>query len=382
MTRDIAIVGIGETPPMRRSGRTVRAMVVDAVMAALGDAGISPKEVDGLVTDAVIMPTEVPFDYLAGQLGASNCFAASASLGGAGIVCAPQLAQHAIASGLAKVVVGYFGVDWGTRAGGPYAFHDLYPAKQAFEKPYGFNAQPIYFALWARRYMHEYGLTERQLGALAVSQRQHAVLNGGGQIREPLTLEQYVDSRMIAEPLRVADCCLITDGAGAFVMTAMDRARDCPKRPVRVLGTGFASAPVTGDSVFTQGGSLTAMPGAAEAARRAFASAHLDPKDVDFAEIYDCFSISCLLQLEDIGLCPKGEAGRFIEDGGIAPGGSLPANTHGGFLAYSYRLGIEHLTEAVRQLRHEANAAQVPDAEVGLVTGLSMPDFGVLLLGR
>jgi acetyl-CoA acetyltransferase len=187
---------------------------------------------------------------------------------------------------------------------------------------------------------------------------------------------------MIAEPLRVADCCLITDGAGAFVMTAMDRARDCPKRPIRVLGTGFASAPVTGDSAFTQGASLTAMPGAAEAARRAFASAHLHPKDVDFAEIYDCFSISCLLQLEDIGLCPKGEAGRFIEDGGIAPGGSLPVNTHGGFLAYSYRLGIEHLTEAVRQLRHEANGTRVPDAEVGLVTGLSMPDFGVLLLGR
>lgn len=147
-------------------------MVVDAVMAALADAGISPKEVDGLVTDAVIMPTQVPFDYLAGQLGASNCFAASASLGGAGIACAPMLAQHAIASGLAKVVVGYFGVDWGTRAGGPYAFHDLYPAKQAFEKPCGFNAQPIYFALWAQRYMHEYGLTERQLGALAVSHRQ------------------------------------------------------------------------------------------------------------------------------------------------------------------------------------------------------------------
>lgn len=150
---------------------------------------------------------------------------------------------------------------------------------------------------------------------------------------------------MIAEPLRAADCCLIADGAGAFVMTAMDHARDCSKRPVRVLGTGFASAPVTGDSVFTQGSCLTAMPGAAEAARRAFASARLGPKDVDFAEIYDCFSISCLLQLEDTGLCRKGEAGCFIQDGGIAPGGPLPVNTHGGFLAYSYRLGIEHVTE-------------------------------------
>jgi hypothetical protein len=192
--------------------------------------------------------------------------------------------------------------------------------------------------------MHDYGLTERQLGALAVSHRQHALLNGRSQLRDSLTLEQYLNSRMIADPFRAADCCLITDGAGAFVMTAMDRARDCSKRPVRVPGTGFASAPVTGDSVFTQGSCLTAMPGAAEAARRAFASARIDPKDVDFAEIYDSFSTSCLLQLEDIGLCRKGEAAPFIEEGGIAPGGALPVNTHGGFLAHSYRLGIEHVT--------------------------------------
>ncbi|MBN8902439.1 MAG: thiolase family protein, partial [Rhodospirillales bacterium] len=115
---------------------------------------------------------------------------------------------------------------------------------------------------------------------------------------------------------------------------------------------------------------------------QAFALAGIGPKDVDFAEIYDCFSISCLLQIEDMGLCPKREAGAFIEDGNIARGGALPVNTHGGFLAHSYRLGIEHVIEAVRQLRHEAGAAQVPDAEIGLVSGLSMPDFGVLLLGR
>ncbi|HQT11760.1 thiolase family protein [Reyranella sp.] len=232
MTRVIAIVGIGETPPVRRSGRSLRAMVVDAVLAALDGAGISPKEIDGLVTDAVIMPTEAPYDYLAAQPGASNCFAASGAMGSAGIVCAPQLAQHATASGLANVVVCYFGVDWGAHTEGPYAFHDLYPAKQVFEKPYGFNAQPIYFALWARRYMHDYGLTERQLGALAVSHRQHTLLNDRGQLRDSLTLEQYLNSRMIADPLRAAECCLITDGAGAFVMTAMDRARDCSMRPV------------------------------------------------------------------------------------------------------------------------------------------------------
>jgi acetyl-CoA acetyltransferase len=382
MAAGIAIVGVAETPPLRRSDRNIRAMVTEAVLGALDDAGISPREVDGLVTDSLIMPPDVPSDWLAGQLGASNRFAGAASLGGAGIMCGPMLAEQAIASGRAKVVVGYFGVDWGSRAGGPYAFHDLYPAKHVFEKPYGFNAQPIYFGLWARRYMHEYGLTERQLGSLVIAHRQHAILNGRSQLERPLTYEEYLASRMIADPLRAADCCLITDGAGAFVMTSQDRARDCRKRPVRVLGTGFASAPVTGDAAFTQDSPLTVIPGAAQAARQAFALARISPKEVDFAEIYDCFSISCLLQIEDMGLCPKGEAGAFIEDGNIAPGGALPVNTHGGFLAHSYRLGIEHVIEAVRQLRHEAGAAQVPDAEIGLVSGLSMPDFGVLLLGR
>ena len=382
MAAGIAIVGVAETPPLRRSDSNIRAMVTEAVLGALDDAGIAPREVDGFVTDSLIMPPDAPSDWLAGQLGATNCFSGAASLGGAGIMCGPMLAEQAIASGRAKVVVGYFGVDWGSRAGGPYAFHDLYPAKQAFEKPYGFNAQPIYFALWARRYMHEYGLTERQLGALVIAHRQHAILNGHSQLSRPLTHEEYLASRMIAEPLRAADCCLITDGAGAFVMTSRERARDCRKPPVRVLGAGFASAPVTGDSAFTQESPLTVIPGAALAARQAFALAGIGPKDVDFAEIYDCFSISCLLQIEDMGLCPKGEAGAFIEDGNIAPGGALPVNTHGGFLAHSYRLGIEHVIEAVRQLRHEAGAAQVPDAEIGLVSGLSMPDFGVLVLGR
>lgn len=382
MASEIAIVGIAETPPVRRSECDIRAMVIEAVLAALHDAGIPPREVDGLVTDTLITPPKVPFDYLAGQLGASTRFEGAASLGGAGIMCGPMLAEQAIASGRASVVVGYFGVDWGSRAGGPYAFHDLYPAKLAFEKPYGFNAQPVYFGLWARRYMHQYGLTERQLGALVIAHRQHAILNGHSQLERPITHEDYLASRMISAPLRAADCCLITDGAGAYVMTSRERARDCRRHPVRVLGTGFASATVTGDSTFTQESPLTAIPGAAEAARQAFAAARIGPKDVDFAELYDCFSISCLMQIEDMGLCPKGEAGAFIEDGNIAPGGALPVNTHGGFLAHSYRLGIEHVIEAVRQLRHEAGAAQVPNAEIGLVSGLSMPDFGALVLGR
>ena len=378
----IAIVGVGETPPVRRSEKDVRALTIDAVLAALDDAGLEPSDVDGIVTDTVVMPTSVPRDYVAGQLGISLRYDAAISYGGASIVAAPMLAAQAIASGRATTVLVYFGVDWGTRASGPYGFHDIYPAKLEYEKPYGFNAQPIYFGLWARRYMHEYGLTSRQLGALCVTQREHALLKGGGQIPKTLTLNDYEDAPMISDPLRVPDCCLISDGAGAYVMTSLERARDLAKPPVQVIGTGFASVPTTGDSVFTQGSDLMTIPGAEQAALQALGEAGIGHRDVNFLETYDCFSISCLLQIEDMGFCPKGEVGAFVEEGHVRIGGALPVNTHGGLLSYSYRLGIEHVTEAVRQLRGEAGGNQVESAEVGVVSGLSIPDYGVLALAR
>ena len=304
------------------------------------------------------------------------------SYGGAGSACAPQLAQLAISSGLAKVVVYYFGVDWGTRASGPYGFHDLYAGKMAFEKPYGFNAQPAYFALWARRYMHEYGLTERDLATIAVTQRASALLNPRSQATKPMSYDDYFGARMVSDPLRVPDCCLITDGAGAFVMTSLERARDLPKPPVRVLGTGFGSEPVNGDDAFTQPGGMMRLPGAKVAAERALRQAGLTHADIDFAELYDCFTMSCLLQIEEIGFCERGEAAAFIREKGMGIDGGLPINTHGGLLSHSYLLGVEHVIEAVRQLRGDSGKAQVKDARVGLVGGLSNPDYGVLLLGK
>lgn len=382
MKPNVAIVGVGETRPVRRSDKDIRALVVEAVLSALDDAGISPHEVDGFISDGMIMPTTVPHDYVAAQLGATSRFDAAISLSGAGMVNAPLQAAFAIQSGLANVIVAYFGVDWGTRPGGPYGFHSIYPAKVAFEKPYGFDAQPTYFALWARRYMREYGLTEEQLGAVAVQHRKHALLNGKGQMTKPMSLDDYFASSLLAEPLRIADCCLITDGACAFVMTSPDRARDFKKKPVNVLGTGFASEPISGEAIFTQKPSLTTIPGAQAASEAALKMANIDITDVDFAEIYDCFTISLLLQFEDMGFCKKGEAGTFFEEGRAAIDGDLPVNTHGGLLSYSYRLGVEHIVEAVRQLRGEAGNAQVADAEIGLVSGLSLPDYGVLILGK
>jgi len=381
LATNTVITGIAESPPMRKSQQDLKGMVVDAVLAALADAGIAPGEVDGIVTDGGVMPHTVSHDYVGAQLGLTRYFDASISNAGTGIVCAPMLADMAIRSGQAKVVVSYFGVDWGTRPDGPYGFHDTYPAKHFFERPHGFHGQPAYFALWARRYMHEFGLTEQQLGAMAVNQRENALKTGRSQSTKPLTMGGYLDSRMVADPLRVPDCCLISDGAAAFVMTSAERAADCPRPPVRVLGVGYASSSQSADQVFTQNPDLWTIPGAAEASQRALAQAGITAGDVDFAELYDCFTISELLQIEDIGFCGKGEGGAFVEAGHTRLDGSIPINTHGGLLSYSYLLGVEHVVEAVRQLRHEAGANQVPNAEVGLVSGLTVPEFGVLVLG-
>ena len=378
----IAIVGVGETPAVRRSEKSLRALVVEAVANALDDAGLKPSDVDGILSDGLVMPTTVPRDFVAAQFGIDRRYDGGMSYGGAGSVCAPQLAQLAISSGLSKVVVYYFGVDWGTRTSGPYGFHDLYAGKMAFEKPYGFNAQPSYFALWARRYRHEYGLTEPDLATIAVTQRQSALLNPRSQSKKPMTYDDYFTARMVSDPLRVPDCCLITDGAGAFVMTSLERARDLPKPPVRVLGTGFGSEPVNGDDAFTQPGGMMRIPGAKAAAERALGQAGLTHADIDFAELYDCFSISCLLQVEEVGFCKRGEGAAFIHEKGIGIDGGLPINTHGGLLSHSYLLGVEHVIEAVRQLRGESGKAQVKDARVGLVGGLSNPDYGVLVLGK
>jgi acetyl-CoA acetyltransferase len=378
----IAIVGVGETQPVRRSAKGLRALVVEAVQAALADAGIQPSEVDGIITDGLVMPSTVPRDYVAAQFGIERRFDGGMSYGGAGSASSPMLAQLAISSGQANVVLYYFGVDWGTRAAGPYGFHDLYEGKQVFEKPYGFTGQPSYFGLWATRYMHEYGLTAHDLATVAVTQRANARLNPRSQASAAMSYDDYFASRVISEPLRVPDCCLISDGACAFVMTSVERARDLPQPPIRVLGTGFGSEPISGDDAFTQPGGMMHIPGARKAAERALAQAGITLNDVDFAEVYDCFTISCLMQIEGIGFCETGEAAAFIKEKGMGIGGGLPVNTHGGLLSHSYLLGVEHVVEAVRQLRGQAGAGQVKNAEIGLVGGLSNPDYGVLLLGR
>lgn len=381
-SQTIAIAGIGATRPTRRSPKSLRALVVEAIEAALADAGLESSDIDGVVSDGLVMPTTVPRDWVAAQFGFQRKYDGGMSFGGAASATAPLHAQLAISHGLAHTLVYYFGVDWGTRASGPYGFHDLYAGKMTFEKPHGFTGQPQYFALWARRYMHEFGLTEADLAQIAVAQRKSALLHPDSQATRPMSQDDYFASRVVSDPLRVADCCLITDGACAIVMTSLERARDMAQPPVRVLGTGFGSEPISGDDVFTQAGGMMRIPGARIAAETALRQAGITLSDVDFAELYDCFTISCLLQIEDVGFCKRGEGAAFIREAGIGIDGRLPINTHGGLLSHSYLLGVEHVVEAVRQLRGNLGARQVANAEIGLVGGLSNPDYGVMILGR
>jgi acetyl-CoA acetyltransferase len=229
--------------------------------------------------------------------------------------------------------------------------------------------------------MHEYGLRPEELGAIAVSQRAHAARTPNALVRDPLTIEDYLAQPLLADPLRKLDCCLINDGGTAYVMTSVERARHLRKPPVVVAGTGFGYKPVTQAQYFTQSADLLSSA-ATKSGPRAFKAAGLGPSDIDIAEIYDCFTISMLIQLEDLGFAPKGEGGALAASGALGPGGSLPVNTHGGLLSQSYMVGAGHVIEAVRQLRGERGDAQVGGAEVALVAGLGAQDHSTLILTK
>lgn len=229
----------------------------------------------------------------------------------------------------------------------------------------------------ARRHMELFGTTSRQLAEIAVTTRRHAILNGNARMTKPITIEDHQASRMIADPLRLLDCSLESDGGAAVIVSAADCARDAAKP--RVLITGMGEGHPDSPSTITQRADITRL-GIAKAAPRAFAMAGVAPGDIQVAEIYDCFTYIVLCQLEDLGFCPKGEGGRFVEGGALGLGGRLPVNTHGGLLSQAHMAGMNHVVELVRQLRGEAGQAQVPDARLGLVTGYGDLGDGTLAI--
>ena len=377
----IAVVGIGETPPSFADPRSIAELAADATRLALADAGLQGSDVTGIVTEAMSFGGRVPADDLAHRIGmVERPFSASVGIAGSGTIGAAMLAEWAIESGTADVVVCAYALSLSARAtgGGVYAVHAEEPAKAAFEMPMGYYGQPVYFAAQAQRYAHVHGVDPASFGHFAVSARRHARRTPNALATDDITFDDYLEARMVAEPLRNLDCCLVNDCGAAYVMTSIERARDLAKPPVVVAGVGFASKPMTQAQYFTQGDILSTP--AIESGELAYRQAGLGPADVDLAEIYDCSTISAVLQLEDLGLAPHGESTRQARDGRFDPGGALPLNTHGGLLSQSYSVGVGHVVEATAQLRRERSDAQVPDAEVALVCGLGAPEHATMIL--
>jgi acetyl-CoA acetyltransferase len=297
---------------------------------------------------------------------------------------APVQAARAFARGEASVVVNAFSVAWATqrRTGeaSPGMFHAAEPFKANLELPFGWFPQPVYFATIARRHMHDYGTKPEELGAIAVACRRHANLHPGAVMHDKaLSLDDYLAQPMLVDPLRLADCCLISDGGAAYVMTTPERARDLRRPPVRVAGVGEGLS--DSGTHWSQQRDFTSTP-QVFSAPGAFAMAGVRPEDVDVLTLYDPFTIVALMQIEDMGFCKKGEGGAFVAgDRLYHDAGGLPYNTHGGLLSHAYVLGIAHVVEVVRQLRGEAHA-QVPDAEVGVYGGYTGHMASTLVLTR
>lgn len=375
----LAIVGVGESDYSFDDGRPAGQLAVEAIQRALDDAGLAAADVDAFVVESQLTPRTAPVDEIAVALGVGErTFTASSSIVGAGLVAAPLIAEMAIDRGLASVVVTYYA---SSRASGkrPYAYHAEDVLKAGFEMPVGWYGQPVYFGAIAQRYAYEYGLRPEEIGSVAVSAREFASATPNALRRRPITLDDYLASPYVAEPLRKLDCCLVNDGGVAFVMTDLARARDLAKPPVVAAGAGWATKPVSQSQYFTQSEDLLSTA-AAESGRKAFGRAGISPSDVDIAEIYDCFTMSTILQLEDLGFAPKGEGGAFVASGAIGRTGKLPVNTHGGLLSQSFMVGGNHVVEAVRQIRRERGTGQIPDASVAVVTGLGVPEHSTLVL--
>lgn len=375
----VAITGVGETAFLRKGTRTLMHMMTEACLAAIADAGLTPADIDGYIGNRMVPGS----DDMGHAIGMKDrAFSAVTDVAG-GTAPAGQaliLAQLAIEAGLCRHVLVPYGIQ-STKPGGVYGFHAKEPLKAALEMPVGFFGQPAYFASMANRYAHDHGLSEEELASVAITYREWAVLNPNAQRREPMGLEEYRLTPMISTPLRVADCCLTTDGACAYVVSAVERAVDMPNPVVQVAGVGIGTNNFPHGVLFTQNPCTYEFPGLASAAK-AYAMAAVGPGDLDLAQVYDGFSISALIQTEMLGLCARGEGGRFYHAGHARPGGRMPINTSGGHLSGGYVPGINLLIEGVRQLRGREGARQVPDARVCAVSGLGGNSHSTTILTR
>lgn len=363
--RQVAIAGVGESEYGVVPHLSALQHHADAAAAALDDAGLTLADVDGLFTsgDGIDLLHVV---RVAEYLGVRPTTFDGTVSGGSAWETYVEHAALSIAAGRCEVALLVYGSNQRTGRGRDLGTATRGRAKgpRQFEVPYGTNTV-VEYALAAQRYLHDFGATPEQLAAVAVATRRHAASNPRAMYRDPITVEDVLASRPIAEPLHLLDCCVISDGGGAVVLTSLERARDLRTAPVRVLGSGSAIGTMT----VAQMDDVTDIP-ARISGQRAFAEAGVGPTDIDVAQLYDSFTITVLLQLEALGICERGTAGAWVVNGGMDLGGALPTNTDGGGLSSNHpgMRGIFLLVEAVRQLRGEADR-QVEGAELALCSG-------------
>jgi acetyl-CoA acetyltransferase len=379
----VAIVGAADTEVGRVPHYSATQLCVDAARRALEDAGISKEQVDGLVTgNSMVEPYMYHAEAIAEYMQIFPRYCISIGAGGGTTFSALHHAASAIATGVCETVLIAMADNLLTGLSREQAMGiQSSVGHSQFETPYG-PTVPALYALIAQAHMATYGTTPEQFASIAVVCRKHAALNPEAQMQEPISVQDVLSSRMIADPLHLLDCSLVSDGGAAIILTSAERAIDFPHHPVYLLGAGEGH----GHEHISQARSLTTSA-AVESGRRAFATAGLGPRDIDLAQLYDCFTPTVLIELEDLGFCEKGEAGAFVEAGQIELGGQLPVNTHGGMLSHCHSGNpgsMFALTEAVRQLRHQAGNRQVEDAEVALVhaQGGVMSSHATLILGR
>ncbi|MBV1879012.1 MAG: hypothetical protein KUG79_15335 [Pseudomonadales bacterium] len=367
-----AIVGVAETEYVKGTERTAVDMMLAAARDAIREAGLKPEDVDGLCPPPVYTTSE----EIAANLGIPVLrYASTVHMGGASPTTAIQNAATAIASGVAETIVVVLG--WNgysalrPKPGRPpsrkMGMTTLANTMKDFYIPYGVMLPVQMYAWLATRHKEMYNVPDEAMAEIAIACRHHASMNEKAFFKDrPLDMQGYMDARYISEPFRLNDCCLETDGACAVVITSAERAKDLPNKPVYIMGAAEGH-PYPADDIASREDPFKI--GLSYAAERAFGMAGIKPTDVDFLEVYDCFTYVVLLQLEAMGFAERGAVYDFVKDGNIQLGGKYPLNTHGGLLAEAHCWGLNHVVEATRQLRGECGERQVPNAELCAVTG-------------
>lgn len=380
-----AIVGIGATDFSKDSGRSELRLAAEAVRTAVADAGLTPADVDGLVSFTMDTNTEIAVARAAG-IG-SLTFFSRIHYGGGAACSTVQQAAMAVATGVAEVVVCYraFNERSGMRFGQVNSALvnqvNSSGTDNSFSYPHGLSTPAGFVAMVARRYMHEYGAGSEDFGRIAVVDRKHAARNPNAFFHDkPITLADHQNSRYIAEPLHLLDCCQESDGGQAIVVTTPERARDLPHRPVSIAAAASGSGPDQFIMTSYYRPELAGLPEMGIVGDQLWAQSGLRPEDMDMAVLYDHFTPYVLMQLEELGFCGRGEAKDLVrEPGALEVGGRLPLNTHGGQLGEAYIHGMNGIAEGVRQLRGDS-VNQVDGAERVVVTaGTGVPTSGLVL---